>query len=232
MLVPIEFRISSQSIFTIFCGRPINEEMKLNIPRTCYFHSLRLLFHHYTTVVLLNRSRGLSLPWSNCCRVLWPYWVLYIVCTGVAKVCSVLEYGAKGDGKTLDTRSIELAVAACDTVVLPKHYLFLSAPFNLTSNRVLTVEGTLLATTEPQLWPVVAPLPSYPKPVENSGTMVNRYGAFIGLFHAENVTINGSGTIMGKGLYGGNDGSTAWAQRHFAAHQRSSVRANVLIDLL
>ena len=27
----------------------------------------------------------------------------------------------------------------------------------------------------------------------------------------------------------GTIGSTAWAQRHFAAHQRSSVRANVLI---
>ena len=114
--------------------------------------------------------------------------------------CNVLKFGAKGDGKTLDTAAIQSAINACESIVLPARYKFLSAPFNLTSHRVFTINGVLLATTNPKLWPVVEPLPSYPKPVENFGNMTNRYAAFIGLFKSQNVTICGSGTIDGQGF--------------------------------
>ena len=119
---------------------------------------------------------------------------------GTQKSCNVLDYGAKGDGRTLDTNAIQHAIAKCDTVLLPAEYKFLSAPFNLTSNQIFVVNGILLATTDPSLWPVVAPLPSYPKPVENFGNMTLRYGAFIGIFNSKNITITGTGTIDGQGF--------------------------------
>jgi polygalacturonase len=74
--------------------------------------------------------------------------------------CNVLDYGAKGDGHTLDTKAIQDAIADCDSVLLPAKHTFLSAPFNLTSDQIFIINGILLATTDPSLWPVVAPLPS------------------------------------------------------------------------
>ena len=59
-----------------------------------------------------------------------------------ARLCNVLDYGAKGDGRALDTPAIVAAVSACSpggTVLLPKARVYLSAPFNLTCN--LTVDG-------------------------------------------------------------------------------------------
>lgn len=114
--------------------------------------------------------------------------------------CNVLDYGAKGDGHTLDTKAIQDAIADCDSVLLPAKHTFLSAPFNLTSDQIFIINGILLATTDPSLWPVVAPLPSYPKPVENIGNMTNRYGAFIGISDCKNITIRGTGTIDGQGF--------------------------------
>ena len=125
---------------------------------------------------------------------------LFAAVSSATGECNVINYGAKGDGKTLDTAAIQHTINICDSILLPEGYNFLSAPLNLTSNRVFTVNGVLSAVTDPDLWPVVAPLPSYPKPVENYGRMENRYGAFIGLFEGSNVTITGTGTIDGQGF--------------------------------
>jgi hypothetical protein len=122
------------------------------------------------------------------------------------KVCDVTQYGAKGDGKTLDSAAIVAAVGDCGKsggqVVLPSPGRYLSAPFNLTSNLVFEVEAgaTLLAATDTSLWPVVSTLPSYPDGVENDPGMSGRYTAFIGGSHLTNVTISGGGTIDGQGL--------------------------------
>ena len=135
----------------------------------------------------------------------------YILVAESFKTCNILEYGAVGDGKTLDTNAIKLAISACDsenngdgrnTILIPASKTFLSGPFNLTSNSIFTVNGVLKATTDISQWSLMAPLPSYPSPVENTGNMTNRYAPFIGLYQAANVTINGTqgGAIDGQGF--------------------------------
>ena len=52
--------------------------------------------------------------------------------------CSVVDFGAKGDGTTVDTKSINAALAAeqCDEVVLPSGHTFVSGTIVLQSNKV------------------------------------------------------------------------------------------------
>lgn len=134
----------------------------------------------------------------------------YVSCCAAWRICNVMDYGAAGDGLTLDTPAIVSALQACSaggTVWLPRaeaggsvSLRFLSSPFNLSSNIELRVDATLLATTDAALWPVLPKLPSYPDGVENSPGMSGRYAAFIGGENMVNVTISGEGTIDGQGF--------------------------------
>lgn len=98
-----------------------------------------------------------------------------------ARRCAVTDYGAVGDGTTLDTAAITAAIEACSgagggVVVVPAQEpaslhpaggggsprrrartgRYLSAPFNLTSDLTFEIEAgaTLVATTNASLWPV------------------------------------------------------------------------------
>ena len=115
------------------------------------------------------------------------------------------EFGAVGDGVTKDTSSIRAALVACDEVRLPAGRTFLSGPLNLTSNQVFAVDGTLLASTDKEDYPLVAPLMGYGwgddencfAPSRDRYKIIVgslRYSPVVGAFHATNVTITGSGT--------------------------------------
>ena len=58
--------------------------------------------------------------------------------------CSVVDYGAKGDGVTLDSIPIRDAIAACDHVVFPGGKQFLTGTVELRSNLILEVVGTIM----------------------------------------------------------------------------------------
>ncbi len=67
-------------------------------------------------------------------------------------VRNVLDYGAKGDGTTVDTDAIQAAIDACeenDIVLLPESYTFISGALDLKSNMTLEVNGTLQSSTDP-----------------------------------------------------------------------------------
>ena len=110
-------------------------------------------------------------------------------------VADVTAYGAKGDGTTVDTAAIVAAVAAVaahggGTLLFPSG-VFLTAPFNLTSNLEMRLENaTVRAVTDWASWPIVAPLPSYGRGRDFPGP---RYGAFVGINNASNVAITGVG---------------------------------------
>lgn len=116
----------------------------------------------------------------------------------------ITEFGAKGDGVTLNTHSFEKAIEIISnyfrnaTLVIPKG-VFLTAPFNLTSEMTLYLEegAVLLASNDTTLWDVIEPLPSYGRGRDHNGP---RFTSFIHGYNLHDVAIIGeNGTIDGQG---------------------------------
>lgn len=113
-----------------------------------------------------------------------------------APACSVLDFGAKGDGQTVDTAALHAAISACagSTLLFPAPHTFLTGPLNLSSNSVYVIEegATVKAIPGPADWPIAAGLPSY-------APAYWRYQPFIWAFEKTNVSISGSGLVDGSG---------------------------------
>ncbi|KAG9459546.1 hypothetical protein H6P81_004054 [Aristolochia fimbriata] len=119
---------------------------------------------------------------------------------------SILEFGAVGDGKTLNTIAFQNAVfyvrsfsdkGGAQLYVPPGRWL--TGSFNLTSHLTLFLhkEAVILATQDPAQWPVVEPLPSYGRGIDLPG---GRYRSLINGYKLEDVVITGDkGTIDGQG---------------------------------
>jgi polygalacturonase len=111
-------------------------------------------------------------------------------------VFNIVDYGAVGDGETLNTTAIQAAFAACaaaggGTVVVPAGR-FVSGALNMPSNLTLHLSAgaTLLGSTNRDDYPVE----DFEWSVES-----NRAG-LLSARDAENVTIEGRGVIDGRGL--------------------------------
>jgi hypothetical protein len=107
---------------------------------------------------------------------------------------NVLSYGGRGDGRFLNTAAINNAVNAIasqrgGTLYFPPG-IFLSGPFNLTSNLVLLLDAaTLVADPDIASWPLIAPLPSYGQGRDHTNITWERYGPFIGAYDVTNIAI-------------------------------------------
>ena len=111
-----------------------------------------------------------------------------------ARVFNVREFGAKGDGKTLDTVAVQSAIDAAHkdqggTVLIPAG-TFVVGTIELKSNVTLklAVQGRLLGSERPEHYRAGNGIP------ESNGNIV-----MISAAHAENVMIEGPGTIDGNG---------------------------------
>jgi polygalacturonase len=132
-----------------------------------------------------------------------------IVCVAAAPFCrasadttlgvyDVRAYGAKGDGKTLDTKAIQDAIEDCKKTgggrVVLAGGTFLSGTIVLKSNVHLDVEAgaTLLGSTD---------LANYPSHVASLRSYTDNYTekSLIYAEKQENVSITGPGTIDGQG---------------------------------
>ena len=88
---------------------------------------------------------------------------LFIYGASAWRVCDITSapFFAAGDGLSSDTGALRSALKQCDEVHLKKGRQFLSGPLNLTSNQVLNVEGSLLASKKASDYPLVAPILGY-----------------------------------------------------------------------
>ena len=133
------------------------------------------------------------------------------------------DFGAVGDGKTINTASFERAIRAAKLYNIKnagsldklgvelvvgqpgEHRTFLTGPFNLTSHFTLTVSATnsIVASPDTSLWPVIEPLPSYGQGRDHQGP---RHCPFIGGFNLTDITVRGPGIVDGNGA--------SWWKRH------------------
>ena len=135
-----------------------------------------------------------------------------------ARTYNVRDFGARGDGKTLDTAAVQAAIDACardrgGTVVVPAGD-FLVGTVELKSNVTLhlAAAGRLLGSGKGENYSSGKGVPP------GNGNVVMLYAA-----NAENVTVEGPGTIDGQGNlfytgHGDNTGpggnrATAYVQR-------------------
>ncbi|KAJ3677129.1 hypothetical protein LUZ60_002853 [Juncus effusus] len=125
-----------------------------------------------------------------------------------AVVYNLTDFGAVGDGKTVNTEAFERAIGKIREFeekgggqLNVGAGLWLTAPFNLTSCMTLFLEqgAVILGIQNENYWPLMPPLPSYGFGREHVGP---RYGSLIHGQNLKDVIITGNnGTIDGQGKF-------------------------------
>ena len=116
---------------------------------------------------------------------------------GQEKVFDIRQYGAKGDGVTIDTRSIDDAIAACakaggGTVVVPSG-TFVTGSFRLYSNMNLYLSPGAVLLGSPRMEDYLIQ-----KDYGFTGYGAGNKLGIVFADHATNVSVTGTGTIDGN----------------------------------
>ncbi|XP_047091254.1 probable polygalacturonase [Lolium rigidum] len=135
---------------------------------------------------------------------------------------TITEFGAVGDGRTLNTLPFQNAVFYARSfadkggaqLYVPKGR-WLTGSFNLTSHLTLFLEeeATIIGSKESSQWPVVEPLPSYGQGLDLPGP---RHRSLINGYNLTDVVITGNnGVIDGQGSVWWD-----WLRSHELNHSR------------
>lgn len=118
-----------------------------------------------------------------------------------ARTYNIRDFGAKGDGSTLDTAAVQQAIDACTvngggTVLVPVGK-FLVGTIELKSNVTLhlVAAATLLGSANGQHYHAVDAIP-----LEGDSTLGDGHWALLFAVAAKNIRIEGAGTIDGQGI--------------------------------
>jgi polygalacturonase len=113
---------------------------------------------------------------------------------------NIRDFGAVGDGKTLDTAAVQAAIDACHkdeggTVLVPAG-VFVIGTVEMKSNVTLRIaaKGTLLGSADGKQYHAANAIP-----LEGDTTLRDGNVGLIFAIKAENITIEGTGTIDGQG---------------------------------
>jgi polygalacturonase len=182
------------------------------------------------------------------CVVLLGYLLLPLALGSAQGIFNVKDYGAKGDGKMLDSGAIVLAFSACaksgegGEVVFPAPGEYLTGPWDLSCNdSVVTIESgaTVMSVNTTLNWPLG---PDCPEPAQ--GKTSAQAKPFIMADTVRNVTLRGGGNIDANGAmwwaehcgnwwcpkWANSTSSKPYAWRPFMVRIKDSV--NVKIDNL
>jgi polygalacturonase len=117
-----------------------------------------------------------------------------------ARIYNVRDFGAKGDGTTLDTAAVQAAIDACHrdqggTVLVPAG-AFAIGTVELKSNVTLhlAAQGKLLGTTDGKQYHAADAIPLSGDSTLNDGNV-----GLLFAVNAENIVVEGPGTIDGQG---------------------------------
>lgn len=117
-----------------------------------------------------------------------------------ARVYNIRAFGAKGDKTTLDTAALQAAIDACShdgggTVLVPAG-TFVIGTVELKSNVTLLIAagGTLLGSADGKQYHAVDEIP-----LHGDTTLVDGNWALLYAVNAQNIAIEGPGTIDGQG---------------------------------
>ncbi len=140
-----------------------------------------------------------------------------------SQIVNVLDYGAKGNGRVMDTYAIQKAINACPengTVYLPKGYIFYSGALFLKSNMTFKVDGILMGSSDSKDYPLTVTRwegwkkdnqPAYewanttsdlPDNHYSHTSLINAgtYDETDGAYNVGNIVICGEGQINGNGF--------------------------------
>lgn len=117
-----------------------------------------------------------------------------------ARIYNIRDFGAKGDGKTLDTAAVQLAIDTCNkdhggTVLVPAG-VFVIGTIELKSNVTLHIvaQGKLLGSADGKQYHASDVIP-----LDSGWTMNDGNVGLIFAVNADNITIEGNGIIDGQG---------------------------------
>jgi Glycosyl hydrolases family 28 len=121
--------------------------------------------------------------------------------TAGGRIFNIRDFGAKGDGKTLDTAALQAAIDACNkdqggTVLVPAG-VFVIGTVEMKSNVTLHIaaQGKLLGSADGKQYHAVDAIPLHGDTTLRDGNV-----GLIFAINGENITIEGPGTIDGQGL--------------------------------
>jgi len=119
---------------------------------------------------------------------------------GGTRIYNIRDFGAKGDGKTLDTKALQTAIDACNRdaggiVVVPAG-TFVIGTVELRSNVHLYIaaQGILLGTDDGKQYYAADAIP-----LSGDSTLADGNVGLLFAVKADNITIDGPGTIDGHG---------------------------------
>src|SRR3569623_1058563 len=138
--------------------------------------------------------------------LLWIILGFYYVQFISSQVYNVRDFNATGDGKTDDTSAIRAALAAAansngDRVIFDCGLTFLTGAINVTSNVILDLCGTILASNVSDIfhYPLVPPLPWYGGGADFQESGAPDRQSVIQSYNATNITLTGGGVVDGQG---------------------------------